>query len=82
MISPKEQADLNVMKAAIEKLKLSCYDGQLALSRIPQEELKHTGHKSVEEGLLYRLKSTQREIETLEAAHILKYLIKSYFSTR
>lgn len=72
-VSPQEQADLDVMRAAIERLKLSCYDGQLSLTRMPPEQLVHTGHKTVGDGLLYYVRSTQRKIDSLIATHLQKY---------
>lgn len=73
MIPQQEQADLDALKIAIAKFKLDCYDGQWALTRLTPEQLGHSGYKSIAEGLLYRVQSTQREIKRLTDAHIRKY---------
>lgn len=71
--SSQEQEDLKVLQATMQKLKLDCYDGQLSLMRLTPDQLVHTGHKSVAEGLMYRVRSTQHEIDALIKAHLRRY---------
>ena len=71
--SSQEQEDLKVLQVAMQKLKLDCYDGQLYLLRLTPEQLTHTGHKSIHEGLLYRVRSAQRKIDALIKAHLRRY---------
>lgn len=69
----QEKLDLVFLREKILHLKLAAWDGMESFSRTPLDHLKHTGHKSIEAGLLWILKDYARQIKGLTEAHIKKY---------
>lgn len=69
----QEKKDLEILKAEIQKEKLSCYDYCVSILRWPDDQLKHTGHKSKEAAVLWSVQNSQKKIEKLTQAHIRKY---------
>jgi hypothetical protein len=72
-MSPDEQKDLDVLKAAIADLKRAGFDGAQMCLQMANSTLPHTGYKSREEAAIGTLKSYMRDIKSLEKAYLKKY---------
>lgn len=74
-MNEQEQKDLDVMKAQVEKEKLSTYHYLVHLSRMDARGLETSGYrgKTVAEAVLMALKSGEQKIKRLIDSHISKY---------
>lgn len=61
------------MKAEIVEIKVAAFDYMRYLSQLREEDLRHTGHKSIEAGMAYAYRDAQNKINKLHAAHLKKY---------
>lgn len=70
-MSPEEQADLDVLTAAIQKMQLQTYDYAVSFLRYTPDNLKHSGYggKTIGEAIVMVLERSQAEIEKLIKAH-------------
>lgn len=59
---PEEQVDLDKMKAEIQGIKLRAYDFMHEAIRFDDNDLKHSGHKSVGDALIYAVKRAEKDI--------------------
>lgn len=72
-MSPQETNDLNELNEAVLKLKVSCIDTQMAMSKYRPEELKSSGFKTVEDAIKFVLLSKSKEIQKITNDYLKKY---------
>jgi hypothetical protein len=68
-----EAADLKLLHEAQDKAKFDFSDFCRHMLDMDEKMLKHTGHKSIEAGLLYATKDHVKKLNSLVKAHIKKY---------
>lgn len=71
--SEQETTDLENFKKERAKLYDNYFLGADYIINCSPEMLKHTGHKTIEEAILYRTKSTMVEVQKLLKKHLAKY---------
>lgn len=72
-MTEQESKDLELMKSEIKTLKISCFDHCVMLSHLDPVSITHTGHKSVEAGIVWTVRKYMKDIQAKTSAHIRKY---------
>jgi hypothetical protein len=74
-MTEQEAADLEVMKAAMQKKKLECYSYMESLDRADARQLETSGYggKTNAEAMQHAFKMFQKDIKKLVDAHVKKY---------
>ena len=72
-MTPQEQADLAQLMLDIAEAKRRLYDHASIFLDMPDEQVRHTGHKSKEHGVYAALENARKEIRRLEKAYLKKY---------
>jgi len=75
MMSEQEAEDIVVLRAAIQKAKLGCYEYLKTLNRLDVTGLEHSGYRGItnSEAMRDQFNRTERTIEKLIRAHEAKY---------
>ncbi len=69
----QEKTDLETLKQNIQKTKVDSFEYMESFLNMPEDHLKHTGHKSIEAGVIYALKEGVKKYRKLIENHLRKY---------
>ena len=72
-VEDKEQKDLVVMKAANAEDMDTAFSCMQMIERMSPAELKHSGHKTKEDGLVWTVRDTLKKINARVQEHLRKY---------
>jgi hypothetical protein len=73
MDDPVYAKDLAEFKTKQTDLKCNCFDRCTDFLRMSPEHLVHTGHKTIEAGMVWTVKSYQKDIDKLLTNFLKKY---------
>jgi hypothetical protein len=65
-ISPEERIAIEKLAEKITEAKISAFNMMALFSKMPEDELRHTGHKTQADGINYTLKHALKEIAKAE----------------
>ena len=72
-MDPREQKDLDDLKAETARLRRESFDLMREFLRMDPSELHHTGHKTIQAALEFTVRDTLKRLDAAAKRHLAKW---------